>query len=62
MNQVITTITNSNCISNSNFSNLVDLLRYRALHQSNQAAFTFLQDEEGLESTLTYQQIGRAHV
>lgn len=57
MNQVITTITNSNYISNSSFSNLVDLLRYRALHQSNQTAFTFLQDEEGLESTLTYQQL-----
>ncbi|KAB8321171.1 AMP-binding protein [Tolypothrix campylonemoides VB511288] len=52
MNQVITTITNSN-----SFSNLVELLRYRALHQSNQTAFTFLQDEEGLESTLTYQQL-----
>nr|AQX77685.1 NocH [Nodularia sp. HBU26] len=58
MNQVITTITNSSCISNSNnFSNLVDLLRYRALHQSNQIAFTYLEDEEGLESTLTYQQL-----
>lgn len=57
MNQVITTITNNDCISNNSFSNLVDLLRYRALHQSNQTAFTFLQDEERLESTLTYQQL-----
>ncbi|WP_227788677.1 AMP-binding protein [Nodularia sp. LEGE 04288] len=36
---------------------MVDLLRYRALHQSNQIAFTYLEDEEGLESTLTYQQL-----
>ncbi|MBD2566550.1 AMP-binding protein [Anabaena lutea FACHB-196] len=57
MNQVITTITNSNCISNNSFSNLVDLLRYRALNQPNQIAFTYLEDEEGLESTLTYQQL-----
>ena len=57
MNQVITTITNSNFISNNSFSNLVDLLRYRALHQPNQTAFTYLEDQEGLESTLTYQQL-----
>ncbi|RUS98090.1 acyl-CoA synthetase [Trichormus variabilis SAG 1403-4b] len=36
---------------------MVDLLRYRALHQPNQTAFTYLEDEEGLESTLTYQQL-----
>jgi acyl-CoA synthetase (AMP-forming)/AMP-acid ligase II/acyl carrier protein len=57
MNQVITTITNSSYISNNSFSNLVDLLRYRALDQPNQTAFTYLEDEEGLESTLTYQQL-----
>jgi acyl-CoA synthetase (AMP-forming)/AMP-acid ligase II/acyl carrier protein len=57
MNQVITTIANSNFLSNNTFSNLVDLLRYRALHQPNQNAFTYLEDEEGLESTLTYQQL-----
>ncbi len=57
MDQVITTITNSNWISNNSFSNLVELLRYRALHQPNQTAFTFLENEEGLESTLTYQQL-----
>ncbi|WP_071187608.1 AMP-binding protein [Trichormus sp. NMC-1] len=57
MNQVITTITNSNFISNNSYSNLVDLLRYRALNQPNQTAFKYLEDEEGLESTLTYQQL-----
>ncbi|WP_016949108.1 AMP-binding protein [Anabaena sp. PCC 7108] len=57
MNQVITTITNSNFISNNSFSNLVDLLRYRALNQPGQTAFTYLEDEEGLESTLNYQQL-----
>ncbi|WP_242038749.1 AMP-binding protein [Anabaena lutea] len=36
---------------------MVDLLRYRALNQPNQIAFTYLEDEEGLESTLTYQQL-----
>jgi acyl-CoA synthetase (AMP-forming)/AMP-acid ligase II/acyl carrier protein len=57
MNQVIATITDSNCKSNTNFSNLVELLRYRALHQPNKTAFTYLKNEEGLESTLTYQQL-----
>ena len=57
MNELITTITNSNFISNSSFSNLVALLRYRALHQPNKTAFTYLKDEEGLESTLTYQEL-----
>jgi acyl-CoA synthetase (AMP-forming)/AMP-acid ligase II/acyl carrier protein len=57
MNQVITTIKNSNFISKNSFSNLVDLLRYRALNQANQTAFTYLEDEEGLGSTLTYQQL-----
>ena len=57
MNQVITTIKNNNFISKNSFSNLVDLLRYRALNQANQTAFTYLEDEEGLGSTLTYQQL-----
>lgn len=57
MNQVNTTITNSKCINTNSFSNLVDLLRYRTLHQSNQIAFTFLQDEEEPESSLTYKQL-----
>jgi acyl-CoA synthetase (AMP-forming)/AMP-acid ligase II/acyl carrier protein len=57
MNQVITSITNNNFVSSKSFSNLVELLRYRALHQPNQTAFTFLQDEEGLESSLTYQEL-----
>ncbi|MEH2324905.1 MAG: AMP-binding protein [Nostoc sp.] len=56
MNQIITTLTNSICINN-NFSNLVDLLRYRALHQPNQTAFTYLEEQEELETTLTYQQL-----
>ncbi|MGL6344193.1 MAG: AMP-binding protein [Waterburya sp.] len=60
MNQVISTNLNSHQIDVDRFSNLVDLLRYRALHQSNQKAFTFLQDENTLEpiqSSLTYEQL-----
>ncbi|MBD2533053.1 AMP-binding protein [Nostoc flagelliforme FACHB-838] len=56
MNQIITTLTNSICINN-NFSNLVDILRYRALHQPNQTAFTYLEEQEELKTTLTYQQL-----
>ena len=38
-----------------NCSTWVDLLRYRALHQPNQLAFTFLQDGEIAAASLTYQ-------
>lgn len=41
-----------------NFSTLVDTLRYRALHQPEQLAFTFLQDGDE-PATLTYQQLDR---
>ncbi|MBE9235316.1 AMP-binding protein [Anabaena aphanizomenioides LEGE 00250] len=60
MNQVIRTIrttTNSNFIRSDIFSNLVELLRSRALNQPNHTAFTFLHDKEGLESTVTYEQL-----
>src|SRR5688572_4939153 len=40
-------------------SNLVDLLRHRAVHQSNDRAFTFLVDGENEELTLTYQELDR---
>ncbi|NJR59422.1 MAG: fatty acyl-AMP ligase [Cyanobacteria bacterium CRU_2_1] len=36
-------------------SSLVDILRYRALHQPDQLAFTFLQDGETVSLSLTYQ-------
>ncbi|MBG1260706.1 alpha-hydroxyketone-type quorum-sensing autoinducer synthase [Nostoc commune] len=41
------------------FSTLVDLLRYRALHQKNQLAFIFLIDGEIEGSSLTYQELDR---
>jgi amino acid adenylation domain-containing protein len=40
-------------------SNLVDLLRYRAIHQPSKLAFTFLQDGEIEASRLTYQELDR---
>ena len=41
------------------FSTFVDLLRYRALHQPDQIAFTFLQDGETELGSLTYQELDR---
>jgi acyl-CoA synthetase (AMP-forming)/AMP-acid ligase II len=40
-------------------STLVDLLRYRAQHQSDQTAYIFLQDGETETGRLTYQQLDR---
>jgi acyl-CoA synthetase (AMP-forming)/AMP-acid ligase II len=40
-----------------NFSSLVELLRYRAIHQSNQIAYTFLVDGETQEICITYQEL-----
>ncbi|MFS0516447.1 amino acid adenylation domain-containing protein [Nostoc sp. UIC 10607] len=40
-------------------STIVDLLRYRAIHQPDIVAFTFLQDGETLETTLTYRDLDR---
>jgi acyl-CoA synthetase (AMP-forming)/AMP-acid ligase II len=41
------------------FSTLVDLLRYRATHQPNQIAYTFLTDGEIEEASITYQELDR---
>jgi len=41
------------------FSTLIDLLRYRALHQPNQTGFTFLPDGETEVASLTYQELDR---
>lgn len=41
------------------FSNLVDLLRYRATHQADKTAFTFLKDGEIEVEKLTYQELDR---
>src|SRR5919202_5685091 len=41
------------------FSTLVDLLRYRALHQPDLRAYTFLLDGETQSSNLNYQQLDR---
>ncbi|HEY9813899.1 MAG TPA: AMP-binding protein, partial [Candidatus Sericytochromatia bacterium] len=38
---------------------LVDLLRYRSLHQADDIAFAFLQDGETEETSLTYQELDR---
>ncbi len=40
-------------------SNLVDLLRHRALHQGNDRAFTYLVDGEADELHLTYRELDR---
>ncbi|MFN6571677.1 SDR family oxidoreductase [Dendronalium sp. ChiSLP03b] len=41
------------------FSSLVDLLRYRALHQPDRLAFSFLQDGEIETASLTYRELDR---
>ena len=41
------------------FSTLVDLLRYRAIHQAQQTAFIFLQDGEIEAEKLTYKELDR---
>ncbi|MBD3560657.1 AMP-dependent synthetase, partial [Planktothrix sp. FACHB-1355] len=40
-------------------TSFADILRYRALHQPQQRAFTFLQEVEGEETSLTYQEFDR---
>ncbi len=45
--------------TNHKFSTLVDLLSYRALHQPEQTAYTFLRDGETEEVSLTYQELDR---
>jgi len=42
-----------------NFSTTVELLRYRALHQPEQLAFTFLPDGETEGDCLTYRELDR---
>ncbi|WP_017317666.1 condensation domain-containing protein [Mastigocladopsis repens] len=42
-----------------NCSTFVELLRYRSLHQPDIKAFTFLQDGETQQTTLTYQELDR---
>lgn len=41
----------------TNFTTLVDLLHYRAIHQPNQTAYTFLVDGETEEVSITYQEL-----
>jgi amino acid adenylation domain-containing protein len=42
-----------------NCSTIVELVRYRSLHQPELEAFTFLSDGENAQKTLTYQQLDR---
>ncbi|OKH20879.1 hypothetical protein NIES593_17275 [Hydrococcus rivularis NIES-593] len=42
-----------------NCSTIVELVRYRSLHQPELEAFTFLKDGENAQKTLTYQQLDR---
>jgi hypothetical protein len=39
------------------FTTMVNILRWRAIHQSEQSALTFLVDGETQEETLTYQRL-----
>ena len=41
----------------TDYDNLVDLLRYRATHQPEKIAYTFLKEGETLGDSLTYQQL-----
>jgi acyl-CoA synthetase (AMP-forming)/AMP-acid ligase II len=43
----------------NNLSTLVELLRYRALHQPERIAFTFLKDGKTESASLTYQELDR---
>ncbi|MEH1825040.1 MAG: AMP-binding protein [Nostoc sp.] len=42
-----------------NFSNLVDILRYRAVHEPNKIAYTFLVNGENDEVSITYAELDR---
>jgi len=44
---------------NNQFLTLVELLRYRAIHQPEQTAFTFLRDGKIESASLTYQELDR---
>ncbi|KAB8320091.1 hybrid non-ribosomal peptide synthetase/type I polyketide synthase [Tolypothrix campylonemoides VB511288] len=46
-----------NSQTSPHISTLVDLLRYRSVHQPNKLAFTFLHDGEAESDSLTYQQL-----
>ncbi|GJD22785.1 AMP-dependent synthetase and ligase [Rivularia sp. IAM M-261] len=50
-------IPNSSPREQYNVSSLIDILRYRALHQSDQVAYTFVQRGETELSRLTYQEL-----
>jgi acyl-CoA synthetase (AMP-forming)/AMP-acid ligase II len=43
----------------TNFSTLVEILRYRALHQPERTAFTFLGDGKTELASLTYEELDR---
>src|SRR5919205_3577691 len=45
--------------SQESHSTLVELLRWRAQHQADQLAHTFLSDGGAIEATLTYEQVDR---
>jgi amino acid adenylation domain-containing protein/thioester reductase-like protein len=55
----MTTLSNRSFESTFEFSTLVDLLRWRALHQPDRRAYTFLLDGEAEEVCLTYGELDR---
>ena len=55
----VTAAPNRSAETSLNFTTLVDLLRYRASHQPDQTAYTFLQDGRKEAGSITYQQLDR---
>ena len=49
----------TNYLNDCKFATLVDLVRYRVIHQPNKLAFTFLLDGETETGSLTYQELDR---
>lgn len=55
----VTAAPNRSAETSLNFTTLVDLLRYRASHQPDKTAYTFLQDGRKEAGSITYQQLDR---
>ncbi|MDB9513161.1 choline/carnitine O-acyltransferase [Kamptonema animale CS-326] len=55
----IAAVPSRNAENSLNFKTLLDLLRYRALHQRDRMAYTFLQDGRKEAGSLNYEQLDR---